>query len=1102
MELTSSQLRAVDLALIQRDTCVVAGPGSGKTAVLVECYRRLVMDAGIEPTRLLAITFTERAARSMKQKLADAFQGLDDLRRQLEQGSVSTVHGFCARLLRENAIFAGVDPEFGILEAREASQMQTRVVRETLDTLFEREPKSMGELMKSMASPDFEKLLLGLHDGTRSAGLEIPALGGFRLNCGAQWNELTDALRDLPSQAPFKATVKQKATLQEALASCQAILVLAESPVTLAHFQALAAYKPGKNLRDGDQIGSRLKRIRDELIPAVKRQLISEYYAPQRETILQTLLDFDRNYAEAKRKESKLDFSDLETFAVRLLAEHPDVRREITSKYQYVLMDEFQDTNGQQAKLLELLRPPDRFYAVGDINQSIYGFRHANPDVFRRYRDDVSTSGHLVELDENWRSRDGILRAALTILHEADGIEPRNLVARRALSGKTQPSVEVIAAVEPDTDVALDIEAAWVARRIREFEGQLALAHGPATFGDMALLLRNLEVLPAFTRAFDEANIPYLVSQGKGFFETREVLDLTHLLRVLDNPRDEISMAAVLRSPFAAISDETLLRLKLDGNLSSALRRLPHRKTNAFDSGDHETLTRLREQLSRWRAMRDTASFDRLLLAAMEETGYAWQPGTRAAANIEKFLALARSATGPLSRFVEDLEEFREADPREPDPPPEDAANAVRVMTIHAAKGLEFPIVLLGALHKGVKAEIEHLSFSPDIGFGVCWRNPATAVDEDDCFQNGIGEDRKLREERESDRLLYVAMTRAEEHLVLSLSARKGWAKEVEARLGLDLKVPQDTIKTISSPDGGSFTARIFASDHKPAQWGHTIAVETTSPVQLLERPERRDQHDSTTSVTDVALFADCPRRYYLARYLKFEPNRRRWSPSFDPEEPDDEQDDQPDATELGIQVHRLLAGAEVIGAHSEAHRLAQAFRESRLGQRAVRASRIEREWDFLLTVDDVVLRGQIDLWFEEAGEVVLVDYKTTEVDLDHAEARAAEYAPQLWLYALALQRATGREPDHAYIYFPRADAAVPIDLRPTLFNDPQTLVREFRDAQSRLEFPLREAERCRRCPYYHGICPAGTHASGMPDVIHPAAIDGEDLGGDEASLA
>src|SRR6185436_12584951 len=120
-----------------------------------------------------------------------------------------------------------------------------------------------------------------------------------------------------------------------------------------------------------DDIGSRLKRIRDELIPAVTRTLITEYNAPQRKTILRILVEFDRDYAGAKRQERKLDFSDLETFTVQLLEAHEDLRREIQSKYAYVLMDEFQDTNGQQAKLLQLLRPPDRFYAVGDINQSI-----------------------------------------------------------------------------------------------------------------------------------------------------------------------------------------------------------------------------------------------------------------------------------------------------------------------------------------------------------------------------------------------------------------------------------------------------------------------------------------------------------------------------------------------------------------------------------------------------------------------------------------------------------------------------------------------------------------------------------------------------------
>jgi len=228
--------------------------------------------------------------------------------------------------------------------------------------------------------------------------------------------------------------------------------------------------------------------------------------------------------------------------------------------------------------------------------------------------------------------------------------------------------------------------------------------------------------------------------------------------------------------------------------------------------------------------------------------------------------------------------------------------------------------------------------------------------------------------------------------------------------------------------------------------------------------------------VTSVALFADCPRRYYLSRYLGFETPPR----ATDAENGDSDLS----ASDFGKQVHALLAGAIVESPDPEAARLAQAFRNSALGRRADRAV-VEREFDFLMEVENLVLRGQIDLWFEDRGGTVLVDYKTDRVDAAGAPARAEQYGQQLRLYALALERLTGRVPQEAYIYFLRPNVAVPIDLRPSLFNAPEPLVRAFREAQERSHFPLNEGEHCRSCPHFGGLCPAGDRVStsdGVPE--------------------
>jgi ATP-dependent helicase/nuclease subunit A len=1100
VDFTPRQLDAIDIAKAGQDTCVVAGPGSGKTRVLVERYRRLV-ESGVPLQRILAITFTEKAARNMKERLAESFREMPERRRELEQANVSTIHGFCARLLRENSVSAGIDPEFRVLDARQATIMQRLAASDALDARFDDDPDAMRRLINGLLSPDLEGAIPDVYDAMRAAGVAASELRAFEMRGAAGLAELRLAVAGLGDENLYGWNASQVERLREVLEVALRVTKLPGGPLTVEHFRVLNEFPTNLNgLKRKTNSHARLMTIKDDLLPDVYRTLITEYYALERETLIGVIEFFDRLYSERKRRMGTLDYADLEAFAVRLLQENPDIRHHVRDEFQHILMDEFQDTNGQQSKLVDLLRGPDRFYAVGDINQSIYGFRHADPEVFRSYRDQVESDGkHLVELVENWRSRAGILCAVKTILHHAPGIEPRALVAAKQFPEKLDAAVEVIAAIAATQDAALNLEAAWVARRIVEFTASLQLENGRAGFGDIAVLVRNSEVLPAFTHAFEQVGIPYLLNQGKGFFETREVLDLSHLLRSISNPRDEISLAAVLRSPIAGISDEALMRLKSGGNLGGVLGRLDHLEM-PFDAEDLRKLRRFRDRLLAWRQVRDVVGFDRLLMRAIDETGYGANPGSRVAANIEKFLAMAREASSrlTLAEFVEEIDLMREADARDADAPPEDAVNAVRIMTVHAAKGLEFPVVFLAALHKGIQAGVGPLAFSPRFGLGAKWVNPASGDEKGDWYHAEIREESGQRETHEANRLFYVAMTRAEEHLVFSYSSfgkRREWAAQLESALGLDLSVPQQKVELVEAPDGERFPLRIIAVNTPPPP-GELVAQATgATQVQLVTKPAVRDQYDFAASVTSVALFAHCPRRYYLERYLGWPGNSPR---HLRFKEEDDAPDDELDATGFGLQVHALLAGQPVTDTTAEARELADAFHASELGRRAARASRIEREADFLMAVEDIVLRGQIDLWFEEGGDLVLADYKTDEVKARDAAERADFYALQLRLYAMALERITGRFPDKAYVYFLRPGVAVPITLERTLLDDPETLVRAFREAQSTLTFRLHEGEHCQRCPYFHGLCPAG---SAVTDVVHAPAIDGEDLAGDEAGL-
>jgi CRISPR/Cas system-associated exonuclease Cas4 (RecB family) len=214
--------------------------------------------------------------------------------------------------------------------------------------------------------------------------------------------------------------------------------------------------------------------------------------------------------------------------------------------------------------------------------------------------------------------------------------------------------------------------------------------------------------------------------------------------------------------------------------------------------------------------------------------------------------------------------------------------------------------------------------------------------------------------------------------------------------------------------------------------------------------------------------FANCPRQYYLGHYLGLEGRPRK------PAEEQAEEVGGISASELGTQVHALLAGKPLAEPDEEALRLAGVFRQSPLARRVERATRVEREFDFLMAVEDLVIHGQVDLWFEEGGELVIVDYKTDSVTAAEAHRRARDRALQLQLYALAVERFAGRAPDHAWLHFLRPNTVVEVDLTPSLLERPEQIVRDFEEAQSKLEFPLNEGERCRRCAFWRDLCPAG----------------------------
>src|SRR5579883_1314540 len=982
--MTDAQRAAVERS--GQDVCVVAGPGSGKTRVLIERFAWLVERRNIDPARILAITFTEKAAAEIKKRLGSR------LKASIGRAWVATIDGFCARLLRENAIAAGLAPDFAVLEEAAARKLQRESADEALENIFREQPRAMRRLLESLdlsteedgRHPDLARALLDIYEAMRVSGVaELPP--------------------PLVQDALPRATERAREVLADRFASGASVAKLrqwAERLLSLPHeisrdhfalLEELAEVALNRLSRNSPAAAA-ARDLKNEIAPLLEQQWIAEWNKDLLHLLRGAVSGIADQYRERKRRAAALDFADLEEHAIRLLESNRRVREQTRERFDEILMDELQDTNWLQWKLIGLIR--GNLFAAGDINQSIYGFRHAEPAVFEQYRGDLLRRGCAIdELRENHRSRDPILAAVMRVLDGAEGIEPRPLIGMRGAG----PAVERMVASGEDAN---DVEASMIAERILE------LAASGRKFSEIAILVRTMTAARPIERALDLAGIPFLVSGGRTFLEAREIRDVINLLAALAHPLDEIALIGVLRSPLAGLSDEEIFGIGREG------------WTREFEKlfGD----------------LRSRAAFtppDLLLASALDECGYTAHLAERAQSNLDKFFAALRARRpGTLADALNEMESLR-ALQTEAEAPPADAGEVVRVMSMHAAKGLEFPVVFASALHRGPDSRMPVIAFSASAGLGAKWRNPATGKGASDTAHARIVEEWKRKNRAEENRLLYVAMTRAEDLLILS------HAERARASIWLDLV---SRIPVTRASDRVRETQRVPASPLIAAR------------PRFMDPPAIANQYDSSAAATAIANFAACPRKYLLSSI-----DTRAAVPSTG-------------AVELGLEVHRVLAGG---AGSAEAVELAARFHASEIGRRAARATRLEREFDFLLPIEGILARGQIDLWFEESGELILLDYKT-----DRDEWRGEIYTTQLSLYAIALQKYAGRLPDRAVLFYLRTNQAVELKID---VEQAAEAVRSFRRAQESLNYPLRPSEQCRRCEYYQNRCPTRLFAAG-----------------------
>ena len=1051
-DFTAEQLDAV--RFLRRDACVVAGPGSGKTTVLVERYRSLVEDHEFEFSSILAITFTEKAAANMKAKIADQFRYNPVRLRELDQAWIYTIHGFCARLLKENAIAAGVDPRFTVLDARESEDLQAECINAALDELTLTRHDEVLALIEMLQVPRIGSDLKSAYDAIRSAGIGIEQVRKMPspLARVASASELASRIRANVEAWPFKLSPTQRDHKPELL-NYAARLAMADDMNVNERLRFL--YKSPIHMgRVPREFKDELEAIRENDLKNLFQQAIDSSTGHLRSLIFDVLERFEGLYRERKQARGALDFNDLERCAIQLLKNNEAVKTEIRKKFRQIMLDEFQDVNEQQNDLIELIRGEDVFFAVGDTNQSIYGFRHARPDIFTRYRDQVETAGkHSGSLMHNFRSRSEILKFVETLLNSSEGIDPRDLRAGRSFPDKSGPSIEIIRVVDQDgeeEDDESDREAKWIAYRILDLRANLQLE-----FRDFAVLCRNGESMKPILSEFDRAGIPYVCGRRQSFLASREGLDIAALLSTIANPQDGVALATVLRSPLVGLSDEALLRARL--------------AAGTVTSGLNIVASSFLKDLKRWRADLQTVPLDVLIVRMLSDCGFVWTPGSPAGDNVEAFLHLARTkgVGRTLLEFLRELESIKKGLSSESDLSDEDQGNCVQVMTAHAAKGLEFPVTIIAALHQGTRRGVASVSFTPEHGLGIRWRDASKKnTHERDALKDSWASANnalvKKREDEEANRLFYVAMTRAEEHLILSYTVGRrplqNWAKLVDGFFNLSQLSPSDDPAYLAQE---GFVASVLVTDTNPPALSGIASERPAQEVQVVPRAEAGLRDEAAVNVTSLAVFASCPRKYFLQRYTGWSPGVRGDRDSSDRDE------DEVSAADLGSAVHAVLAGKT--GPHPpEALELADVFFKSELGIRAQKAERTAREWEFIAEIEGTILRGSVDLWFEANGEIEIVDYKTD------ASVHTEEYAPQLAVYALAIEKAFGKRPTRAWLHFLRHDRVAEVAVDQTAMDGARDLVHRLREAQRELTFTLHEGAHCYSCPFFPSMCPAG----------------------------
>ncbi len=1040
---------------LDRTLFVEAAAGTGKTTALVERITRLVASGETELHRVAAITFTEKAAAELRDRLrrglvegaASAAAGEAERCRRalgaLDDAAVCTIHAFAHRLLAEHPLEAGLPPRFEVLDPIEAASELDAAWERFAGALLDEEGDDVRRALALGLRPShLRELAVALHaHWDRVEGRPIPEHADPQVDAGAVLVPLERAWALLAGCAPasddgmarhLEDLAPWAELLRDAADGGDDLAVL----TTYADAPKLTGRRTGSQTEWGKEEIAAVRELLDEAHRALRTQLDgtrTALVARLGEAVRRFVLDA----AERRRRSGRIELHDLLVHARRLLRGHPGVRHALRTRWQRLLIDEFQDTDPLQAELAALLAAttdgdgghewwdlevePGRLFLVGDPKQSIYRFRRADVALYLRTRERLADEHDRVPLTTNFRCAPAIVEwvnhvfgALMGDGHDGAQAPYTPLAAHREPEA---PSVQALGG--PDDRAVAEIrerEAADVAAVVARARGEGWIVHDRdgaprrCRYSDVAVLLPTRRLLPSLERALSESGIPHRIESRSLLWSTQEVRDLLSVLRAVDDPADEIALVAALRSPAFACRDDELLEFRRAGGAWDVLAPPPE----ALDTG-HPVVAAMGEIAAlhgqrHWMPLH--TSVERVLRELRLREVQTALPRPRDRWRRLRFVAdqaraFDEAGAGTLREFVDWADQQAEERALVNDSILAEADDdAVRIMTVHAAKGLEFPVVVTAGLNAAAPPLHAPVLFAddgrPEIGLGRKDHRFATPDYEDRRKQE------QQAEEHERIRLLYVACTRARDHLVVSLHRKRETGRTVAHRIAAEC----EAVESLWQP------AQATGSAEHGSDEGPDGATAVTPRDRWLEEREELRREAVAPAVAATAVGGEVGESDEAG------------------EEPPEAQEplEMPEAppwrrgragTSVGRAVHAVLqtveldalarldraaeaqAAAEGIADRAgDVRRLARAALSAPVVREAIASGRVWREVPVGVEIDGTVLEGFVDLLFEASDGLTVVDYKTDRSDPDEVARR---YRLQGAAYAAALEEILGR---------------------------------------------------------------------------------------------